>query len=37
MMSKQLARIATDVPLKLDLKALEIQQPDETALAALYR
>src|SRR5215470_14858159 len=37
MMSKQLATIATDVPLKLDLKALEIQQPDETALAALYR
>jgi DNA polymerase-1 len=37
MMSKQLAQIATDVPLKLDLKALEIQRPDEAALAALYR
>src|SRR5579864_866729 len=37
MMSKQLATIAKDVPLKLDLKALEIQRPDETALAALYR
>src|SRR5262252_2305432 len=37
LMSKQLAKIATDVPLRLDLKALEIQQPDETALAALYR
>jgi DNA polymerase I len=36
-MSKQLAQIARDVPLKLDLKALEIQLPDKPALAALYR
>ena len=36
-MSKQLAQIARDVPLKLNLKALEIQQPDKPALAALYR
>jgi len=37
MMSRQLAQIARDVPLKLDLKALEIQQPDKQALATLYR
>ena len=37
MLSKQLAQISRDVPLKLDLKALEIQQPDKPALAALYR
>jgi len=37
MMSKQLAAIATDVPLKLDLHALERQEPDVPALAALYR
>ena len=37
MMSKQLATIATDVPLKLDLHALERQEPDVPALAALYR
>jgi DNA polymerase I len=37
MMSKQLATIATDVPLKLDLQALERREPDLPALAALYR
>ena len=37
MMSKQLATIATDVPLELDLPALELGLPDVNALAALYR
>ena len=37
MLSKQLAQISRDVPLRLDLKALEIQQPDIPVLAALYR
>jgi DNA polymerase I len=37
MMSKQLATIATDVPLELDLHALERREPDAAALAALYR
>jgi DNA polymerase-1 len=37
MMSKQLATIATDVPLQLDLTALELRAPDVNALAALYR
>jgi DNA polymerase I len=37
MMSKQLATIATDVPLELDLHALELRPPDVDALAALYR
>jgi DNA polymerase-1 len=37
MMSKQLATIATDVPLQLDLHALELRAPDANALAALYR
>jgi DNA polymerase-1 len=37
MMSKQLATIATDVPLELDLHALELRAPDVDALAALYR
>jgi len=37
MMSKQLATIATDVPLELDLDALERREPDVAALAALYR
>jgi len=37
MMSKQLATIATDVPLELDLPALERREPDVPALAALYR
>jgi len=37
MMSKQLATIATDVPLKLDLQALERREPDVPALAVLYR
>lgn len=37
MMSRQLAQITRDVPMKLDLKSLEIQQADTPALAALYR
>src|SRR5712691_6508522 len=37
MMSKQLATIATDVPLQLDLPALERREPDVAALATLYR
>ncbi|HVS88607.1 MAG TPA: DNA polymerase I [Candidatus Acidoferrum sp.] len=37
LMSKQLATIATDVPLALDLQALERREPDVAALAALYR
>ena len=37
LMSKQLATIATDVPLELDLRALERREPDVAALAALYR
>src|SRR5713226_5206730 len=37
MMSKQLATIATDVPLELDLHALERREPDVAALATLYR
>ncbi|MGB2898389.1 MAG: DNA polymerase I [Candidatus Acidiferrum sp.] len=37
MMSKQLATIATDVPLELDLNALQRREPDVAALAALYR
>src|ERR1700757_2601883 len=37
MMSKQLATIAIDVPLKLDLHALLRRDPDGPALAALYR
>src|SRR5713226_7091857 len=37
MMSKQLATIATDVPLELDLHNLERRGPDVPALASLYR
>lgn len=37
MLSKQLATIATDVPVELDLHALERREPDAAALAALYR
>jgi DNA polymerase I len=37
MMSKQLATIATDVPLELDLDALTRREPDGAALATLYR
>jgi DNA polymerase I len=36
-MSKQLAQIARNIPLKIDFKTLEIQQPDLPALVALYR
>src|SRR6202047_2655342 len=37
MMSKQLATIATQVPVELDLPGLERRAPDVAALAALYR
>ncbi|HYL84639.1 MAG TPA: DNA polymerase I [Candidatus Angelobacter sp.] len=37
MMSKQLATIATDVPLQLDLQALERREADPALLAPLYR
>src|SRR5947207_3494460 len=37
LMSKQLATIATDVPLELDLSSLERHAPDVHALGALYR
>src|SRR5256886_889135 len=37
LLSKQLATIATAVPMKLDLRALERREPDVPALAALYR
>jgi DNA polymerase-1 len=37
MMSRQLAQITREVPMKVDLAALEIQQADIPALAALYR
>jgi DNA polymerase I len=37
MMSKQLATIAKDVPLELDLHTLELRAPDVAALATLYR
>ncbi len=37
MMSKQLAKIATDLPLELDLHGLERRDPDAAALGALYR
>jgi DNA polymerase I len=37
LLSKQLATIATDVPLELDLNNLRLGKPDLTLLAALYR
>lgn len=37
LMSKQLATIATDVPIDVDLDALRLGEPDSAALAALYR
>jgi DNA polymerase-1 len=37
MMSKQLARIETEVPIELDLQALAMKVPDPVALGALYR
>src|SRR6266851_3075234 len=37
MMSKQLATIATDVPLELDLEKLQVRAADPAALAELYR
>ncbi len=36
LMSKKLATIATDVPLRLELDALRIQEPDAAALRQLY-
>jgi DNA polymerase-1 len=36
-LSKQLATIATDVPLELNLHTLERREPDVAALATLYR
>src|SRR6266849_4082725 len=37
LLSKQLATIATEVPLELDLNNLQLREPDLTLLAALYR
>jgi DNA polymerase-1 len=37
LMSKQLAKIATDVPVKLELEKLARRAPDVAALAGLYR
>jgi DNA polymerase-1 len=37
LMSKQLATISIDVPMKLDFEALERREPDLPALTALYR
>jgi DNA polymerase I len=37
LLSKQLARIATDLPLELDLDALQRRDPDVPALGTLYR
>jgi DNA polymerase-1 len=37
MMSKKLAAIETDVPLPLDLKQLQVREPDPAALGVLYR
>ena len=37
MMSKQLATIATDVPIEVDLSALVMKSPDVAKLADLYR
>jgi DNA polymerase-1 len=37
LMSKQLATLATEVPVALDLRSLERREPDLHALSALYR
>jgi DNA polymerase-1 len=37
LLSKQLATLATQVPIELDLKSLERREPDVPALAAFYR
>jgi DNA polymerase-1 len=37
MLSKQLAKIATDLPLEMDLNALTRREPDAAALGVLYR
>jgi DNA polymerase I len=36
LLSKQLATIPTDAPVKLDLKSLELEEPDTAALRDLY-
>jgi DNA polymerase-1 len=36
-LSKQLAKIATELPLEIDLNALERREPDVAALGVLYR
>jgi DNA polymerase-1 len=37
LLSKELAKITTDIPLEIDLSALARREPDVDALAALYR
>jgi DNA polymerase I len=37
LLSKQLAKISSDVPIELDLQNLERREPDLTLLSALYR
>ena len=37
MMSKQLAAIATDVPLEMELGKLQVREPDPSTLSELYR
>jgi DNA polymerase I len=37
LLSKQLATLATDIPVVLDVQSLERREPDITALSALYR
>ena len=37
LLSKQLAKIATDVPVALELDRLQVQAPDAAALTTLYR
>src|SRR6266849_366112 len=37
LLSKQLATLATQVPVELDLPSLELREPDVPALSALYR
>jgi len=37
LMSKQLAAIATELPLKLELDKLQLREPDAVELSALYR
>jgi DNA polymerase I len=37
LLSKELAKISTDIPFQINLPALALREPDVTALAALYR